>query len=1130
MDQLGDGISPMSNNSGKQHPRTIGWFGTTALAMGGSNQSLFLIAGAGGLIATQGSAAIPLLALGLILSWLAAPGWTELILMWPNRVGGIAATCAEAFRPYSRVLAVLTGTCYWWGWIPTCGLTAILSACALHQWYLPHVPINLIAIGIISLFTAVNLSGVKSVVRLAIPIAIGSAILAFMSAVIPVLTGHEDWHRATTFHLVTPFGGFFGKVTSAMAGLYLIGFAAPAFEAAACHVGETIDPAKNVPKAMLASALMAGLYFVILPFVWLGFFGTAPLLNDLQNVLGPTFAPFAGPLAKSAAIWFMTLNMFQGTLQPLAGASRTISQLADDGLLPKILAMRSKTDCPWVATLLTAGFAIIFLLTGDPTWVIAAANLTYLIGIGMPNIAVWLLRRNAPDLPRPYRAPDWTITAGVVAASIWGLSTLLGFEQFGLPTVLAGIALAYSGVAINGVQWLFERRGAGLRPLFNSLHSKLTGAMLLVLALDGGGYLLAIDHVSQSRPALIAGLQDIFVAVALLTISVGLILPGMIAHAAEEISIAARRLATGTLADFSRAMEALGAGRLEDAHARIDVIAVNVLTNDEMSEMAASFNLMQTEIASAAGGLDNAREGLRIAQAELVESNQRFAVAVEGSMDGLWDWDITNNRVYFSPRWKSMLGYLDHELTNQVETWLNLLHLDDLVTVKKHIDDYLSGAISAFEIQYRMIHKDGRQLWILARGAALRDGNGVPYRLAGSHSDITERKAEEDERLRLATNNLLLLESTSEGIYGIDLDGICTFVNEAAARTLGYSRDEMVGQNVHTLSHHSHQDGSHYSIKDCPIYNALHSTGRCHVDTEVFWRKDGSSISVEYSSSPIIDNGKVTGAVVCLADITERKLEREELVQAKLTAELANRSKSQFLANMSHELRTPLNAILGFSELLLDQHFGALNPKQIKYLGHTLTSGKHLLELINNILDHSKIEAGRVDLIKTELDVSVILNAAISIIRPLASKKSIELTVDVEPNVPALYADDAHMRQVLLNLLSNAVKFTREHGRIEVHAEMAAEQLLISVKDEGIGIAPEDIERIWKEFEQTDSSYSREQQGTGLGLSITKRLVQLHGGSAWAESLGVGHGSTFYVSLPIRAEDESAIPEIRLAA
>src|SRR5713226_7712743 len=151
------------------HPRTIGWIGTTALAMGGSNQSLFLI---GALILTQGSAAVPLLIIGLLLSWAAAPGWTELVLMWPNRVGGISATCAEAFRPYSPILANLTGVCYWWGWVPTCGITALLAASALHQWYLPWIPIPLIGVCLILFFTFINLCGIKWALRLAMPIAI----------------------------------------------------------------------------------------------------------------------------------------------------------------------------------------------------------------------------------------------------------------------------------------------------------------------------------------------------------------------------------------------------------------------------------------------------------------------------------------------------------------------------------------------------------------------------------------------------------------------------------------------------------------------------------------------------------------------------------------------------------------------------------------------------------------------------------------------------------------------------------------------------------------------------------------------------------------------------------------------
>ena len=183
---------PLEPSAYPPHPRKIGWIGTTALAMGGSNQSLFfmgaLFAGQGN-IPGQGSAAVPLLIVGLLLSWAAAFGWTELILMFPNRVGGIASCCAEAFRPISPVLANLTGTCYWWGWVPTCGLTALLSATAIHTWYLPHVPIPLLAALLVLFFTVVNLCGVRWTIRLAVPIATASGLLAFLSGVIPAPDG-----------------------------------------------------------------------------------------------------------------------------------------------------------------------------------------------------------------------------------------------------------------------------------------------------------------------------------------------------------------------------------------------------------------------------------------------------------------------------------------------------------------------------------------------------------------------------------------------------------------------------------------------------------------------------------------------------------------------------------------------------------------------------------------------------------------------------------------------------------------------------------------------------------------------------------------------------------------------------
>jgi diguanylate cyclase (GGDEF)-like protein len=585
--------------------------------MGGSNQSLFLITAlfAGqGEIPGQGSAAVPLLILGVLLGWAAAPGWTELILMYPKRVGGISATCAEAFRPYNPVLANLTGVCYWWGWIPTCGLTAIFSAAAIHEWYLPNAPVSVLACGLVLAFALVNLCGVKWAGRVAIPIATASALLALVSALAPVLAGQVNWQQAATFHLTVPFDGWFGQLTGFMAGLYLVGFAAPAFEAAACHVGETIDPNKNVPRAMLASAAMASVYFIALPVIWLGVLGPVQLGKDLMLVLGPTFAPLLGSFAKAASIWFMMFNMFHGTLQPLAGASRTISQLAEDGLLPRILEKRSRTDVPWVATSLTAGMAIFFLILGDPVWVLAAANFTYLIGICLPNIAVWLLRRNQPHAVRPYRAPRGMIVAGLLAAAIWSISAILGFQQFGMKTVLVGVLFAYSGSALYAWRRFSDRRRAGLPGVAKTLHIKLTGAMLLVLVFDGAGYLLAVTSLPNQSSALVSVLEDIFVAVAILSISVGLVLPGIIAHTMMQVSGAANGMAKGAMASFSNALLALGRGDLDAAHARVTVTPLQVHSKDEIGEMANSFNALQVEVARAAANLDQAREELRQAR------------------------------------------------------------------------------------------------------------------------------------------------------------------------------------------------------------------------------------------------------------------------------------------------------------------------------------------------------------------------------------------------------------------------------------------------------------------------------------------------------------------------------------
>jgi signal transduction histidine kinase len=265
-----------------------------------------------------------------------------------------------------------------------------------------------------------------------------------------------------------------------------------------------------------------------------------------------------------------------------------------------------------------------------------------------------------------------------------------------------------------------------------------------------------------------------------------------------------------------------------------------------------------------------------------------------------------------------------------------------------------------------------------------------------------------------------------------------------------------------------------------------------------------------------------------------------QLEEARNHAERGSGHKTEFLANMSHELRTPLNAILGFSELLMDEKFGPLNEKQQRYVGHVFSSGRHLLNLINDLLDLSKVEAGKMPIHREQLSLREALEEALNLVNWEAEKKNLHLALTVEQDLSSLFADPVRFRQILYNLLSNAVKFTPEGGTVTVSATLqrptsevqspgessdvapwtldARPFIEIRVQDTGIGIAAEDLSKLFQPFTQLEPVYAKEQQGTGLGLALTKRLVELHGGQIRAESEGEDQGSTFTVRLPISAE------------
>lgn len=387
-----------------------------------------------------------------------------------------------------------------------------------------------------------------------------------------------------------------------------------------------------------------------------------------------------------------------------------------------------------------------------------------------------------------------------------------------------------------------------------------------------------------------------------------------------------------------------------------------------------------------------------------------------------------------------------------------------------------------------------------------------------SERDENEQKlSEEEARMRL------LLESTGEAVYGVDNKGECTFCNQAMLRLLGYGRQEDVqGRNIHDVLHHTRRDGNPYPRDECSLQKEFLSGRKFHAPEELLWRADGSSFDAEVWCHPLLEGGVRHGAVVTFVDITERKKAQQALRQAKEDAEAANRAKSDFLANMSHEIRTPMNGILGMTTLALETN---LDAEQREYLGMVKSSGESLLTLLNDILDLSKIEAGKLDLEIAEMSVENCIEEALEPLALRAQQKGIELVWNVGRDIPEVVrGDSTRLRQVFINLVGNALKFTNK-GQVAIygrHAGVAEDGLMLefTISDTGIGIAEEKRKKIFEAFAQADMSTTRRYGGTGLGLSICERLVNLMGGRIWVES-EEGRGSEFHFTMKVFWDSES---------
>lgn len=478
-----------------------------------------------------------------------------------------------------------------------------------------------------------------------------------------------------------------------------------------------------------------------------------------------------------------------------------------------------------------------------------------------------------------------------------------------------------------------------------------------------------------------------------------------------------------------------------------------------------------------------------------------------------------------NPSWQKVLGFSTRELLEKSR--FEFIHPDDREATATEVRKILEHGVSrSFENRY--LCKDGTYKWFLWN-AVYAPKQQLIYAAA---RDITERKNAEvivrdsEERYRR------LFDMNPHPVWVYDRETLRFLaVNDAAVRNYGYTRSEFLSMTIEQIR--PAEDLSTLLETIAALEN-----GKTEVGTWRHVRKDGSIIDVEITSYALAFDGRPADFVIA-ADVTDRKrAERErqafivslevanrELEFRNLEVERATQLKSKFLASMSHELRTPLNAIVGFSDLLAEELAGALNPKQKRFVNHIKQGSSHLLQLINDILDLSKIEAGQLELRCEDFQVRDALPEVLSTIRHLAMAKNITVHEDCDSDL-AVYADRVRFKQILYNLLSNAVKFTPKDGRIEIACRAEGNTIHVSVTDTGIGIRPEDQTLVFEEFRQVDGA---SHQGTGLGLAITKRLVETQGGKISLQS-EFGNGSRFSFTLPAGSQRAAEIPTVGTSA
>jgi PAS domain S-box-containing protein len=382
--------------------------------------------------------------------------------------------------------------------------------------------------------------------------------------------------------------------------------------------------------------------------------------------------------------------------------------------------------------------------------------------------------------------------------------------------------------------------------------------------------------------------------------------------------------------------------------------------------------------------------------------------------------------------------------------------------------------------------------------------------------DISERKRGE-EALRLSEERFrLFIEGVQDyAIFMLSPEGHVVSWNAGAGRIKGYKADEIIGKH---FSCFFPQEAVAQGKPEMELQIAREQGHTEHEDWRV--RKDGKQFWASVAISALFDNeGSLLGFAKITRDMTERRRIEHALYVKSVQLQDAAKAKDLFLANMSHELRTPLNGIIGFAEFLVDGKPGTLNVKQTEYLGDILNSGRRLLQLISDVLDLARLEAGKIELSPERFALREAIEQVCSITKAMAQKKRIQIEIDVAPELGEVTLDQQRFKQALHNLLSNAIKFSDNGGTVEIlAANHEARRFRLVVKDTGIGIKPEDFQRLFREFEQLESGATRRYEGTGLGLALTRKIMELQGGTINVESV-VGKGSSFTIELPLVIAD-----------